>query len=172
MRRPGGKPALSEVDSLDPNKAYAYAIALLARHDHSMRQLSDKLKERGYAEAAIEPALEELRAKNLINDQRYGENLVAYRSRRGKGPARIRNELRQSGLTEDQIELAVKTGDEAPDFVALAREARRRKFGENLPADWKDRAKQARFLQYRGFSTDHIRAVLEGTPDESLEADD
>ena len=43
MRRPGGKPALSEVDALDPNKAHAYAIALLARHDHSMRQLIVRL---------------------------------------------------------------------------------------------------------------------------------
>ena len=35
-----------------------------------------------------------------------------------------------------------------------------------LPKDWKERSRQARFLQYRGFSTDHIRAVLEGDPDD------
>ena len=52
------------------------------------------------------------------------------------------------------------------------RAARARKFGPELPKDWKERSRQARFLQYRGFSTDHIRAVLEGTPDEGLEADD
>ena len=60
--------------------------------------------------------------------------------------------------------------DDGPDFVSLARAARARKFGSELPKDWKERSRQARFLQYRGFSTDHIRAVLEGLPDE-LESD-
>ena len=54
---------------------------------------------------------------------------------------------------------------DGPDFVSLARAARARKFGPELPKDWKERSRQARFLQYRGFSTDHIRAVLDGEPD-------
>ena len=54
---------------------------------------------------------------------------------------------------------------------SLARAARARKFGPELPKDWKERSRQARFLQYRGFSTDHIRAVLEGVPDDESGAD-
>ena len=57
-----------------------------------------------------------------------------------------------------------KAKDDGPDFVSLARAARTRKFGSEIPKDRKERARQARFLQYRGFSTDHIRAVLEGVP--------
>ena len=63
-----------------------------------------------------------------------------------------------------------KAKDDGPDFVSLARAAKVRKFGPDLPKDWKERSRQARFLQYRGFSTDHIRAVLEGLPDD-LESD-
>jgi regulatory protein len=37
---------------------------------------------------------------------------------------------------------------------------RRRKFGDDLPRAMAERAKQARFLQYRGFSTDHIRVAM------------
>jgi len=58
-----------------------------------------------------------------------------------------------------------------PDFLALARGVRARKFGPGVPQDRKERARQARFLQYRGFSTDHIRAVLEGDPEEDSGTD-
>jgi regulatory protein len=166
MRRPGRKSQLSELQIGDPNHSYAYAIALLARRDHSARELRHKLKERGYIEIAIEPVVLELEASNKLNDQRYGANVVAYRAGRGQGPARIRHELKKSGLSAEAIATAVDEGEDAPDFVALARAARIRKFGPEIPGDWKERAKQARFLQYRGFSNDHIRAVLEGAPDE------
>jgi regulatory protein len=161
MRRPGRKPDLSDLEAGDPNHSHAYAVALLARRDYSTRELRQKLKDRGYLEDAIDSVLIELEETRKLDDQRYGANVVAYRARRGQGPARIRGELRRSGLKDDQIEVAVKTGEDAPDFVALAREARRRRFGAELPKDWKEKAKQARFLQYRGFSTDHIRAALE-----------
>ena len=80
-------------------------------------------------------------------------------------PARIRNQLKTNGLERSLIDEAVK-GEEAPDFLALARKVRSRRFGPEIPTDRKERARQGRFLQYRGFSTDHIRAVLEGDPDE------
>jgi regulatory protein len=164
MRRPGKKVPLSDLEQHDPNSSYAYAIALLARRDFSSGELSRKLAERGYLELAIGPVVEELLASNKLNDERYSQNLVAYRARRGHGPARIRNELKTSGLGRSTIDDAVK-GEEAPDFLALARSVRARKFGPEIPTDRKERARQARFLQYRGFSTDHIRAVLDGEPD-------
>ncbi len=165
MRRPGGRKALDPEQAADPRAAQAAAVALLARRDHATVELNRKLTQRGYAREAITQALADLAESKLVDDDRYGANVVAYRARRGQGPARIRNELRRSGLKDDQIEEAVKGGEDSPDFIALAREARRRKFGPDIPKDWKVRAKQARFLQYRGFSNDHIRAVLEGDPE-------
>ena len=47
-----------------------------------------------------------------------------------------------------------------PDWSAIAREVRRRRFGPKAPADWAEKGRQARFLQYRGFSNDHIRSAL------------
>jgi regulatory protein len=165
MRRPGRKASLSEAEIGDPNHSYAYAVALLARRDYSSGELRQKLADRGYVEIAIEPVVEELIASNKVNDERFGQNVVAYRARRGQGPARIRQELRRSGLSNEAIEEAVKRSEDAPDFLALARAARTRKFGAAIPKDPKERAKQARFLQYRGFSTDHIRAALDGDPE-------
>ena len=165
MRRPAAKRTVDQLTAGDPNHSYAYAVALLARRDFSARELRQKLKERGYIENAIAPVVEELIATNKVNDERYGQNFVAYRARRGHGPARIRAALKSSGLSRGAIDDAVK-GEEAPDFVALARTVWARKFGPKIPKDRKERARQARFLQYRGFSTDHIRAVLEGAPDD------
>ena len=164
MRRPGKKVELTDLEKSDPNSSYAYAITLLARRDYSSGELTRKLAERGYLEHAVEPVVEELLASNKLNDDRYSQNFVAYRARRGHGPARIRNELKTSGLSRSTIDEAVK-GEEAPDFLELARAVRARKFGPEIPDDRKERARQARFLQYRGFSTDHIRAVLDGEPD-------
>lgn len=172
MRPPREKKALDPARAADSNAAHTAAIALLARRDHSAADITRKLEERGYSADAISAALGRLAESNLVNDSRYGQNFAVYRARRGQGPVRIRNALRRSGLKDEEIDLAVKSGEDVPDFIAQAREARRRKFGADLPKDWKERAKQARFLQYRGFSTDHIRAVLEGAPDESLEADE
>jgi regulatory protein len=172
MRPPREKKPLDPGRAADPNAAHTAAISLLARRDHSTADLTRKLEDRGFTAEAIAAAISWLSQTHTVDDSRYGQNFAVYRARRGQGPARIRHELRRSGLKDDQIEQAVKTGDEVPDFVARAREARQRKFGPEIPKDWKERAKQARFLQYRGFSTDHIRAVLEGAPDEGLEADD
>jgi regulatory protein len=170
MRRPGKKAPLSELERGDPNHSYAYAVTLLARRDYSTRELRFKLKERGYLEHAIEPVLIDLEETRKLDDARYGANVVASRSRRALGPARIRQELTRKGVTTETIDQALAGGDgeEAPDFIQLARQARIRKFGPEVPTDWKEKAKQARFLQYRGFSTDHIRAALDG----DLEVDD
>jgi regulatory protein len=165
MRRPGRKLALTELETGDPHHACACAVALLARRDHSTHELRQKLQERGYLDHIIESVLLELQKSRKLDDQRYGANVVGYRSRRGKGPARIRQELRRSGLSKESIDEAVLGGEEAPDFLEVARAVRARKFGRTLPKDRKERARQARFLQYRGFSNDHIRAVLEGDPE-------
>jgi regulatory protein len=171
MRRPGGRKTLEPEQAADAILARHVATSLLAGRDHAIADLSRKLQQRGFTPPAIATALAELKGSNALDDERYGQNVVRYRSRRGQGPARIRLELRRSGVNAELADAAVKGGDDAPDFNALARQARIRKFGPDIPIDWKDRAKQARFLQYRGFSNDHIRAALEGDPEADSDSD-
>jgi regulatory protein len=166
MRRPGGKQPLDDKYAGDPNAAQTAAVSLLARRDFSIAELRRKLKERGYLPSAIEPALANLESGRVIDDKRYGDNVVAARARRGQGPARIRNELRRAGLDPAVVQTTMdRAKQDGPDFLAMARATRNRKFGPGIPKDRKERAKQARFLQYRGFSNDHIRAVLEADPE-------
>jgi len=102
-------------------------------------------------------AVEELVCGRVLDDARYAANYVSYHSERGQGPLRIAADLRALGLAVEVIEAALAGG---PDWAALAREVRIRRFGLEAPADWAGKGRQARFLQYRGFSSDHIRSAL------------
>ncbi len=57
------------------------------------------------------------------------------------------------------IEIALEETD--VDWYELAREIRFKKFGASKPADFKAKARQMRFLQYRGFEPDHIQAAID-----------
>ena len=85
----------------------------------------------------------------------------------GRGRPASAQELKRSGLGAEVIQTTMdKAKDDGPDFAACARAARARKFGPETPQRLERTPRQARFLQYRGFSSDHIRAVLEGVPDD------
>ena len=81
---------------------------------------------------------------------------VQSRINQGKGPVRIRLDLEQRGIGDAVIEMAIE--ESAADWHGLARDVRVRKFGDAEPADFKAKAKQMRFLQYRGFEQDHSTA--------------
>ncbi len=139
------------------------AVRLLSRREHSTEELKRKLALKGYPAASIEAVLDKLGKKKWVSDERFAANYVHHYARRGQGPMRIRAELRQQGITDDQIQQEVGAADR--DWNGLAAEVRRRKFGAALPRTAAERAKQARFLQYRGFNSDQIRAALKFDPD-------
>jgi regulatory protein len=132
------------------------AIALLARRDFASGELRQKLGSQGYDAAVAAAVVAELIEARAIDDSRYAENYVAYHSGRGQGPVRIGADLRSLGVPAALVDAALATG---PDWRELARAIRIRKFGAEPPAEWTEKTRQARFLQYRGFSSDHIRAA-------------
>lgn len=136
------------------------AVRLLARREHSRVELERKLSARGAPPELVAEALAGLAGRRLQSDTRYAETLVNSRLGRGQGPVRIRRELAEQGIDGAGIEAALEAA--APDWMALARETRRRRFGAEAPTEWKERARQARFLEYRGFSGEQIRHALGG----------
>src|SRR5215469_3857836 len=146
----------------DADMALAAAIALLARRDLSSDQLRAKLRDKSFDEATATMVVADLMHQGLVNDERYAQNYVAYHSGRGHGPVRIAAELRRRGLAAAVVDAALAGG---PDWSALARKACRAKFGPSPPQSWAQKTRQARFLQYRGFSSDHIRAATGADPD-------
>jgi regulatory protein len=107
----------------------------------------------------------ELLAEGILNERlRAGELVTLAACRPGQGPLRIAAQLGNSGVAPDLIDAAL---DGPHDWAALASKVRRGRFGPQPPQNWPEQARQARFLQYRGFSMDQIRAATGA----SVEAD-
>jgi regulatory protein len=133
---------------------------MLARREYSSGELSAALLRKGYTPEAASGALGLLQAERMLDDTRYAESLVRALTRRGQGATRIRQALAKAGIEPEGAEAALSSG---PDFAALAEDVRRRKFGAAIPRDWAGKARQMRFLQYRGFSSSQISSALSGS---------
>ena len=138
--------------------AEATAVRLLARREHAVEELRRKLQGKGYPDSVVDFVVARLVSTRLVSDDRFTSSFVHHHAQRGQGPIRIRAELRQQGIADEAIESALENAE--IDWVVQVQAVRRRKFGGSLPGSLPERAKQARFLQYRGFSSDQIRAAL------------
>ncbi len=144
-------------DPHDSEAAERAAVTLLARRDHACGELAGKLRERGYDAEVIEALIANLRSRRLLDDERYAGHFVDYHRARGQGPLRIRRDLETAGVDPAVADTALET---VAGWADLARRVRARRFGRKLPDSWREKGRQARFLQYRGFSSDHIRLAL------------
>jgi len=144
------------------------AMDLLARREHAVAELRRKLQShvdgRAKSQAldvdAIDEVLARLQAEGLLSDERFTEAFVRYRCNNGYGPQRIQAELRERGVSEKIAAIYLDFSD--PQWFERASSVRSKRFGEGKPKDFKQRARQARFLQYRGFTADQARQVLDG----------
>lgn len=84
--------------------------------------------------------------------------LVRSRRARGYGPLRIRHELEEKGVTSELTEQWLDIS--GSDWIEQVRRVREKKYGTQLPRDYPERARQARFLQSRGYTRDQIMRVL------------
>ncbi len=126
--------------------------------EHSRAELRRKLLTRGAEAGLVEETLGRLEAAGYLSDERYTEEYIASRKRTGFGPVRIRLELRERGVDSGLVEAWLDERDEA--WLELLEETQRQKYGAIGSADFKERAKRARFLEYRGFPAEMIRQVL------------
>lgn len=126
------------------------ALALLARREHSRAEIRQKLFDQGGNAVDIEQVLDELVRRKLQSDTRFAEVFVRSRAERGYGPRVIAGDLRTRGLDADQVDEALSAS--GYDWGARASEARQKRFGRALPEEMRERARQLRFLQYRGFT--------------------
>ena len=136
------------------------AMDLLARREHGRVELTRKLRQRGAPDEMIDTALDRLTEEGLLSESRYLESFVSYRARSGYGPLRIREELSQRGLQRADIELALR--ECGINWQAQLEDTWRRKFAGHLPIDARERAKQGRFLAYRGYSMEMIGRLFSG----------
>ncbi|HPR06131.1 MAG TPA: recombination regulator RecX [Denitromonas sp.] len=138
------------------------ALRLLSQREHSRAELTRKLAPHGTPEEIV-ALLERLEDVDLQSDARFAESYV--RSRQARyGSRRIALDLKQRGVSDDLIAAALDEGSEGDD-QARARDVWAKKFG-TPPVDAREWARQARFLQGRGFGADVIHRILKDRDDE------
>ena len=134
------------------------AMRLLAQNEHTVRQIKTKLSKKDFASEAIDVVLDDLQQRDLLSDERFAEQYLLMRSRKGFGPVRIEQEMYEKGVGESLIRL---TMDEADiDWRELLTETVQKKYGSGAALNYEERARRARFLEYRGFTASLIRKVL------------
>ena len=134
------------------------AYGLLAKREHSAAELRNKLKQKEFAEDEIELLLKKLQQANLQSDSRYAESLIRSRVNRGYGPRYIEQELFHKGVCSDTASAVLK--EMAIDWFDVANDSYQKKYRLKPIHDDKEKAKRMRFLQYRGFSFDHIMTLI------------
>lgn len=138
--------------------ARAVAMDYLARREHSRAELKNKLSKKDFSEVEIEAALDGLQQENLQNDARFTEFYIYSHANQGNGPLKIKQGLLRSGVSDEVIEQLMQ--DAEVDWHACIKRVWVKKFAE-YPSTMKEKARQQRFLQQRGFGFDLIQALFE-----------
>lgn len=140
-----------------------YAVAQLARREHSRAELRAKLRRKlavevdaAAAAAQIEQVLDSLQAKGLLSEARFAAALARTRAERF-GTARIRHEMREHDLPDELVRSTVETLRSTEE--QRARDLWKRRFGR-VAADPAERARQMRFLAARGFPTALVLKIV------------
>ena len=138
----------------------SYAFAVLTRKEYSKADLIEKLMTYAQSREEVLTLVDELSANNYQSDQRVAEMTVRSQVRRGKGPNRIKLALRAK-----QLDRALVQEDIAEiDWYEQAYQLKVKKYGTEVSKDPKIKAKQIRFLQYRGFEMDAIMKAISKKP--------
>ncbi len=140
-------------------------MRFLARREYSRAELHAKLSSNATPEDNLDAVLDELVKRGWLSDARAAKQIVNARRARF-GTQRIAHELKQKGISDDLINATLpqlKQGE-----LEAARVVWQKKFGA-VAQDTKEKAKQMRFLQSRGFSMEVIFKVAKlSDPDEWL----
>ena len=131
-------------------------MGLLARREQSCLELFQKMQKKGFDEDLIEENIVDFTQRGWQSDQRYAEMMLRSRILKQHGPTKIRFELKQKGVLTCIVDNVLNIEF---DWQSLAIQAKEKKFS-NHPLDQKNKQKLYRFLQQRGFSSQHINAAM------------
>lgn len=146
----------------DTQKVIRHSIThFLSRREHGFFELTQKLAQKGFDESDIVVLLEQFKQSDIQSDYRFAQMRIRSGVSKGQGLKRIKEGVKQ--LRVDQQDFARALSECEVDWFELAHTVKVKRFGENIVSDPKDKAKQQRFLQYRGFSFEQIDHALTNT---------
>jgi len=170
MKRPPGKSHSGENQPAKPKRsAYDKALGLLARREHSRKELKTKLRQGGYEGEETGAAIERLGEQQYQDDDRFAVVLLRSRIAQGYGPMRLRVELKSHGLADARIRELMAAAE--VDWNASAAAQLRRRYGKAGVADAAERSCRAQFLLRRGFAAATVRSVTHADVDEAADED-
>lgn len=150
--------------TLTGSRLKSYAYALLCRKEYSKSELIEKLLQYAIDPDEVNKVVEQLTEYGYQSDQRVAEQTLRSQRFQGKGPQRIKQKLLQKSVNSSYIEEQLQEID----WTAEAYQLKVRKFGTDIEKDAKKRAKQIRFLQYRGYDLDIIFKVIDIKEDDYI----
>lgn len=173
----------AEIDAIKAESRLRWlAFYYLSRREHGKAELKQKLLDKEQDPVKIDALLDEFEEKGYQSDYRTTLMLIRENIRKGRGRGRIKQEFYRKKMDmpsniDELIDLANAESDEFREFVddsedslidgvdwlKLAVTARVKKYGNDIPTEQKDKARQLRFLQYRGFKSDVCFAALDYT---------
>jgi regulatory protein len=128
----------------------------LARREHSRAELARKLASHAVEGEDVDALLDDLANRGWLSDARYAEQSIRSKARR-YGPVKLAHALRAKGLDDEAIAAGFRAaGHEGEANLEAVWKSRFRA----APADDRERARQVRFLQGRGFPLDDILRYL------------
>jgi len=130
------------------------AIAVLSRREHSILEMRRKLKLKSFEDDEVDVCIEKLINNNLLSEERFTESYINMRKRRGYGPGRIAQELRERGIDEVQFDGFLDRNN--PEWHDVMRQQYCKKYGSELAGDYAEKVKRVKHLQSRGFPLDWI----------------
>lgn len=133
------------------DNCYNKALKMLVRREHSVLELEQKLTLKEFGDEEIKESIQLLQEQGFQSDERFTEAFIQMRFNQGKGPVKIKGELRQRGIHSFDLSQY--------DWFELALVEKIKKYGEENPDELKEISKQKRFLQSRGFDFEHINAI-------------
>lgn len=160
------------------------AFYYLSRREYGKAELKQKLLDKEQDPDKIDDLLDEFEEKGYQSDYRTTLMLIRENIRKGRGRGRIKQEFYRKKIAmpaniDELIDMANAESEEFSEFIddsadnlvegvdwlKLAVSARTKKYGDDIPTEQKDKARQLRFLQYRGFNTDICFEALNYTLD-------
>jgi regulatory protein len=146
------QPEKTERSLLKGSRLRSYAFAVLTRKEYSKAELIEKLALYAEDRDEVIELVEELASQLYQSDQRVAETVLSSQKRKGKGPMRIKLALKNKKIDSDLIQDEMQEID----WAEQAYQLKVKKYGLDVTKDPKLKAKQIRFLQYRGFDLDAI----------------
>jgi regulatory protein len=148
---------LAPVPSQGPSLK-ARAMRFLARREHSREELRRKLAPKVAEGEDLDAVLDDLAQRGWLSDARYAEQSIRSKARR-YGPVKLAHALRAKGVGDEAIAAAFRAA--GPDGASSVEAVWKTRFKARA-ADERERARQVRFLQGRGFALDDILKFLRG----------